>query len=218
MLKLKLQYFGHWCEELTHLKRPWCCMQEQKGTTEDEMVGWNHRLDGHELEQVLEVGDGQGSLVCCSPWGCKESDMTEWLNWTDGKSARPYFSRFIQLWNTVNPVLFLSANKGPSSRHYDRTSLAFFIIFLSTEILNMYLPLTCMSAKPAKNAHGLYHCQLSFVNSLVLSFNIFNNFGANSKYVADVSVLLNITYWSESKCFSISWGHYTEHQLLYCKE
>ena len=52
-------------------------MQEQKGTTEDEMVGWNHRLDGHELEQVLEVGDGQGSLVCCSPWGCKESDMTE---------------------------------------------------------------------------------------------------------------------------------------------
>ena len=57
--------------------------QEEKGTTEDEMVGWHHRLDGHEFEQALGVGDGQGSLVCCSPWGHKGSDMIEWLNWTD---------------------------------------------------------------------------------------------------------------------------------------
>ena len=57
--------------------------QEEKGTKEDEMVGWHHRLNGHEIEQVLGVGDGQGSLACCSPWGCKESDMTEWLNWTE---------------------------------------------------------------------------------------------------------------------------------------
>ena len=47
------------------------------GKTEDEIVGWHHRLDGHEFEQALGVGDGQGSLACCSPWGCKESDMTE---------------------------------------------------------------------------------------------------------------------------------------------
>ena len=46
--------------------------QEEKGTTEDEMVGWHHQLDGHELEQVPGVGDGQGSLACCSPWGHKE--------------------------------------------------------------------------------------------------------------------------------------------------
>ena len=52
--------------------------QEEKGTTEDEMVGWHHQLDGHEFEQVPGVGDGQGSLVCCSPWGCKESDTTDW--------------------------------------------------------------------------------------------------------------------------------------------
>jgi len=45
--------------------------QEEKGTTEDEMVGWHHRLDKHEFEQAPEVGDGQGSLVCCSPWGYK---------------------------------------------------------------------------------------------------------------------------------------------------
>ena len=57
--------------------------QEEKGTTEDEMVGWYHRLNGHEVEQALGVGDGQLSLVCCSPWGRKESDTAEWLNWTE---------------------------------------------------------------------------------------------------------------------------------------
>ena len=55
----------------------------EKGTTEDEMVGWHHRLDGHEFEQALGVGGGQGSLVCYSPWGRKESDMTEQLNSND---------------------------------------------------------------------------------------------------------------------------------------
>ena len=53
---------------------------EEKGTTEDEMVGWHHRFDGQEFEQVPGVGDGQGSLACCSPWGRTESDTTEWLN------------------------------------------------------------------------------------------------------------------------------------------
>jgi len=57
--------------------------QEEKGMTEDEMVGWHHRLDGHESEQAPGVGDGQGSLACCSPWGRKELDMIEWLNWTE---------------------------------------------------------------------------------------------------------------------------------------
>ena len=56
---------------------------EEKGVTEDEMVGWHHRLNGHEFELALAVGDGQGSLACCSPWGCKESDSTEQLNWTE---------------------------------------------------------------------------------------------------------------------------------------
>ena len=55
--------------------------QEEKGMTEDEIVGWDHQLDGHEFEQVLGVGDGQEGLVCCSPWGHKESNMTERLNW-----------------------------------------------------------------------------------------------------------------------------------------
>ena len=59
--------------------------QKEKGTTEDEMVGWHHQLDGHEFEQALGVGDGQGSLACCSLWGCRELDTTEWLSWTEWK-------------------------------------------------------------------------------------------------------------------------------------
>ena len=57
--------------------------QEEKGTTEDEMVGWHHRHNRHGFGWTPGVGDGQGGLVCCSSWGCKESDMTEWLNWSN---------------------------------------------------------------------------------------------------------------------------------------
>ena len=57
--------------------------REEKGMAEDEMVGWHHRLNGHEFGWTLGVGDGQGGLVCCGSWGCKESDMTERLNWTE---------------------------------------------------------------------------------------------------------------------------------------
>ena len=56
--------------------------QEEKWTTEDEMAGWYHRLDGPEFGWTPGVGDGQGGLACCNSWGCKELDMTEWLNWT----------------------------------------------------------------------------------------------------------------------------------------
>ena len=87
MLKLKLQYFGHLMRRvLTHWKdsdagRDWG--QEEKGTTEDEMAGWHHWLDGRESGWTPGVGDGQGGLACCNSWGCKQSDMTERLNWTE---------------------------------------------------------------------------------------------------------------------------------------
>ena len=86
MLTLKLQYFGHlmWrgdSLEKTDAGRDWG--QEEKGTTEDEMAGWHHRLDGRESEWTPGVGDGQGGLACCDSWGCKESDTTERLNWTE---------------------------------------------------------------------------------------------------------------------------------------
>ena len=62
--------------------------QEEKGMTEDEMVGWHHRLNGHGFGWTPGVHDEQGSLACCSPWGCKESDMTKRLNWTELKVLR----------------------------------------------------------------------------------------------------------------------------------
>ena len=57
--------------------------QEDQGKAEDETVGWHHWLHGHKFEEAPGVGDGQGSLECCSPWGHKELDMTEGLNWTE---------------------------------------------------------------------------------------------------------------------------------------
>ena len=59
--------------------------QEEKATTDDEMVGWHHRLNGHGFGWTLVAGDGQGGLACCGSWGHKESDTTEWLNWTEVK-------------------------------------------------------------------------------------------------------------------------------------
>ena len=82
MLKLKFQYFGYLMSWLTgkdpDAGRDW---GQEKGTTEDEMAGWHHRLDGHEFEWNLGVGDGQVGLACCGSGGLKESDTTERLNW-----------------------------------------------------------------------------------------------------------------------------------------
>ena len=63
--------------------------KEEKGTTEDEMVGWHHQLNGHGFAWTPGVGDGQGGLVCCGSWGHKESDTTERLNQTENKCNRP---------------------------------------------------------------------------------------------------------------------------------
>ena len=69
--------------------------QKEKRVSEDEMTGWHHQLSRHEFEQALGVGDRKGSLVCCSPWDRKESDITEWLNWligrTDAEAKAPVF-------------------------------------------------------------------------------------------------------------------------------
>ena len=61
--------------------------QEEKGTTEDEMAGWHHRLDGHEFEWTPGVAGGQGGQVCWNSWGLEELDTTEWLNWTELKQC-----------------------------------------------------------------------------------------------------------------------------------
>ena len=73
----QVSHIGGRCFNLWTTREP---RQEEKGPTKDEIVGWHHWLNGHELEQDLGDGEGQGSLVYCSPWGCKESDATERLN------------------------------------------------------------------------------------------------------------------------------------------
>ena len=84
MPKLKLQYFGHLMCRADSLEKTLMLGKiegkRRRGATEDEMVGWHHRLNAHEFEQTPGNSEGQGSLVCCSPWGRKELDMTEQLN------------------------------------------------------------------------------------------------------------------------------------------
>ena len=85
MLRVKLQYFGHLMQRVDSFEKTLMLGKIEdgvKGTTEDEMVGWHHQLYGHEFESTPGVGDQQGGLVCCSPWGCRESDMSE-LNRTE---------------------------------------------------------------------------------------------------------------------------------------
>ena len=73
------------------------CGQEEKGTTEDEMAGWHHRLNRHEFEWTPGVGDGQGGLAHCNSWGCKDLDTTERLNWTDLKNRKAQKSSLTHL-------------------------------------------------------------------------------------------------------------------------
>jgi len=80
MLELKLQYFGHLMQRADSLEKT-LMLGKIEGTTEDEMVGWHHRLNGHGFGCSPRVGDGQGGLACCSWWGHKKLDRTERLNW-----------------------------------------------------------------------------------------------------------------------------------------
>ena len=80
MPKLKLQYFGHLIGRMDSFEKTLMLGKIEDGRRGDDrgsMVGWHHRLNGHEFEQAPGVGDGQGSLACCSPWGHKESDTSE---------------------------------------------------------------------------------------------------------------------------------------------
>ena len=73
--------------------------QEETGMAEDEMVGWHCRLNGHGFGWTPGVGDGQGGLACCGSWGCKESNMTERLNWTE--------PMYLYAWHILQSIIFL---------------------------------------------------------------------------------------------------------------
>ena len=108
MLKLKLQYFGHLMWRTDSLEKTLMLGKiegrRRKGMTEGEMVGWHHWLDGHDFEQALGVGDGQGGLECCSPWGVAKSQirLSYWteLNWTgdDGQITHVYSNCCLYKW------------------------------------------------------------------------------------------------------------------------
>ena len=91
--------------------------QEEKGTTEDEIAGWHHRLDGHEFEWAPGVGDGQGGLACCNSWGRKESDTTEQLNWTElkvkwGLMGVPDPVWLVFLWEEIRTQIYTEERPG----------------------------------------------------------------------------------------------------------
>ena len=106
--------------------------QEEKGTTEDEMAGWHHWLDGAESEWTPGVGDGQGGLACCDSWGRKESDMTEWENWTELNCSRiiSYSVNLIMFFRPLQPFFRKAPSTWPCSQQAglckpeERTSLS----------------------------------------------------------------------------------------------
>ena len=105
ILKLKLQYFGHLMRRVDSLEKTLMMggiAGRRRRGRQNEMAGWHHRLDGHEFEWTLGVVDGQGGLACCDSWGDKESDTTEWLNWTeDVKGVRKMLTSWIKYLETM---------------------------------------------------------------------------------------------------------------------
>ena len=116
MLKLKLQYFGHLIGRVDSLEKTQMLGgiggRRRRGRQRMRWLGWHHRLDGHEFGWTLGVGDGQRGLACCNSWGRKESDVAEWLNWTDVNS-----------W-LIGKVLDAGKNRGQKRRRASEEEMA----------------------------------------------------------------------------------------------
>ena len=120
-----------WCKELTHLKRPWCWERLKAGGEGDDRGwdGWMASLTrGHEFEKPLGVVDGQRALVCYSPWGCKESDTTERLNWTEHMEG--HFKRNLSKWEDKAP----SVQNDVGSGAFDRPGIISFFCTIESGI------------------------------------------------------------------------------------
>ena len=118
MLKLKLQYLGHLMQRVKSWNRLWCWERLGAGGEGDAMAGWHHQLDGCEFEWTPGVGDGQGGMVCCNSWGCRESDTTERLNWTD--NIQHWHTPFSICNQSVVPCPVLTVASWPAYRFIKR--------------------------------------------------------------------------------------------------
>ena len=118
--------------------------QEEKGMTEDEMVEWHHRLDGHEFEQARGVGDGQGGLACSSPWGHEESPMTERLNWTERNTLLKGHISGVSCGTAISPTRrrAISHRRVPVGSHRIEQG-----VILVTSAPSPHLPQLCFSPK-----------------------------------------------------------------------
>ena len=94
-------------------------IQEKKGTAEDEKVEWHCWLNGHKFKQALGVGDGQGRLICCSLWGGKERDTTEWLNWIYGIVCNKQHALSDSNWNSITAKPGVLQSKGSQRAGHD---------------------------------------------------------------------------------------------------
>ena len=111
MLKLKLQYFGHLMRRADSLEKSLLLGGIGDRRTEDEMARWHHRPNGYEFEWTPGVGDGQEGLACCNSWGCKESDTSEQLNWTELKEAIFSFNHLVVSTPYVSVTPIFSENQ-----------------------------------------------------------------------------------------------------------
>ena len=130
--------------------------QEEKGTTEDEMAGWHHQLDGREFEWTPVDGDGQGGLACCNSWGLKESDTTEWLNWTELNIIQMLLS----IWGIPEK---------PANVNLYMKFEIFFSIFLFLWRIEIFKYI-CMYIYCTRNSKGNYN----FLSFLLLRYNLFH--------------------------------------------
>ena len=139
--------------------------QEEKGTTEDEMVEWHHWLNGCGFGWTPGVGDGQGGLVCCNPWGHKESDTTEWqLNWNRWILwyVNLHFNKAVSKKTKQNKTIFLWSSK--SSTMWAHLSPLFFLLTLYQALWPPSCPIdspNTLLAQATAMAHGWAVCALN---------------------------------------------------------
>ena len=129
--------------------------QEEKGTTEDEMAGWHHRLDGRESEWTPGLGDGQGGLACCNSWGRKESDTTERLNWTELNFTYNVVYRW--LWRIINELSLFMNN----CQYWATRTFLLYLSFTSVRIKWQFLLKKKQKQKTKISMKKLF-CEASF--------------------------------------------------------